>query len=92
MISSFLGSKNESICLAFEGTRVPSVSFYKTKHYSDIMSVHATATDLSSTSALSPYAKFKMALKSKEVKRQYPNLLERFLDFCKFEGLLVFSN
>jgi len=28
-----------------------------------------------------------MALKSKEVQRQYPNLLERFLDFCKFEGL-----
>ena len=27
-----------------------------------------------------------MALKSKEVQRQYPNLLERFLDFCKFEG------
>jgi hypothetical protein len=41
------------------------------------MSVHATAIDLSSTSALSPYAKFKMALKSKEVKRQYPNLLEK---------------
>ena len=30
-----------------------------------------------------------MALKSKEVQRQYPNLLERFLDFCKFEGLDV---
>ena len=30
---------------------------------------------------LSPYAKFKMALKSKEVQRQYPNLLERFLGF-----------
>jgi hypothetical protein len=27
-------------------------------------------------SRLSPYAKFKMALKSKEVQRQYPNLLE----------------
>jgi hypothetical protein len=38
---------------------------------------------------LSPYAKFKMALKSKEVKRQYPNLLEKFLDFCKFEGLSI---
>ncbi len=35
---------------------------------------------------LSPYAKFKMALKSKEVQRQYPNLLGRFLDFCNFEG------
>jgi len=50
------------------------------------MSVYATATDLSGTSVLSPYSKFKMALKSKEVKRQYPNLLEKFLDFCKFEG------
>jgi hypothetical protein len=48
------------------------------------MSLHATATDLSSV--LSPYAKFKMALKSEEVKRRYPNLLEKFLDFCKFEG------
>jgi hypothetical protein len=28
-----------------------------------------------------------MALKSKEVQRQYPNLLERFLDFCMFEGI-----
>ncbi len=53
------------------------------------MSVHAAATDLSVTSVLSPYAKFKMALKSKEVKRQYPNLLEKFLDFCKFEALNV---
>jgi hypothetical protein len=50
------------------------------------MSVYAAATDLSVTSVLSPYSKFKMALKSKEVKRQYPNLLEKFLDFCKFEG------
>jgi hypothetical protein len=30
-----------------------------------------------------------MALKSKEVQRQYPNLLERFLDFGKFKGLDV---
>lgn len=30
--------------------------------------------------------KFKMAFKSKEVQRQYPNLLERFLDFGGFEG------
>jgi hypothetical protein len=51
------------------------------------MSVYATAADQSITSVLSPYAKFKMALKSKEVKRQYPNLLEKFLDFCNFEGL-----
>lgn len=38
---------------------------------------------------LPPYAKFKMALISKEVQRQYPNLLERFLDFSKFEGFDV---
>ena len=31
--------------------------------------------------------RFKMSLKSKEVQRQYSNLLERFLNFCKFEGL-----
>ena len=30
-----------------------------------------------------------MALKSKEVKRQYPNLLEKLLDFSKFEGANV---
>jgi hypothetical protein len=30
-----------------------------------------------------------MALKSKEVQRQYPNLLSRFLDFSKFDGLDV---
>jgi hypothetical protein len=30
-----------------------------------------------------------MALKSKEVQRQYPSLLERFLDFGRFEGLDV---
>jgi hypothetical protein len=35
---------------------------------------------------VSPHAKFKMALKSKEVQRQYPNLLTRFLDFSRFEG------
>lgn len=28
-----------------------------------------------------------MALKSGEVQRQYPNLLGKFLDFCRFEGL-----
>jgi hypothetical protein len=36
---------------------------------------------------VSPYTKLKMALISKEVQRQYPNLLERFLDFGGFEGL-----
>ena len=53
------------------------------------MSVQAITADSLFTSTLSPYSKFKMALKSKEVQRQYPNLLERFLDFCKFEGLDV---
>jgi hypothetical protein len=53
------------------------------------MSVHAIATDLSVTSVLSPYARFKIALKSNEVKRQYPNLLGKFLDFCKFKGVNI---
>ena len=41
------------------------------------------------SATVSPYSKFKIALKSAEVRRQYPNLLERFLDFCRFEGLDV---
>ena len=53
------------------------------------MTVEVAADSLLVPSRLSPYAKFKMALKSKEVQRQYPSLLERFLDFCKFEGLDV---
>jgi hypothetical protein len=53
------------------------------------MSIQATTGDSLVPSTLSPYSKFKMALKSKEVQRQYPNLLERFLDFSKFEGLDV---
>ncbi len=53
------------------------------------MSILATTSDSLVPSTLSPYSKFKMALKSKEVQRQYPNLLGRFLDFCKFEGLDV---
>jgi hypothetical protein len=56
------------------------------------MSVYPTANDLSVTSVLSPYSKFKMALKSKEVKRQYPNLLEKFLDFCKLCTRIVESD
>ena len=48
-----------------------------------------TASTAGAASTLSPYSKFKMALKSKEVQRQYPNLLEKFLDFCKFEVLDV---
>jgi hypothetical protein len=51
------------------------------------MSIEAATNSFLVPPRLSPYAKFKMALKSREVQRQYPNLLERFLDFCKFEGL-----
>jgi hypothetical protein len=51
-----------------------------------MMSIEAAINSLLVPSRLSPYAKFKMALKSKEVQRQYPNLLGRFLDFCRFEG------
>ena len=51
------------------------------------MSIDSAINSFLVPSRLSPYAKFKMALKSKEVQRQYPNLLERFMDFCKFEGL-----
>jgi len=58
-----------------------------------LMSVQPTTATAAAysvvTATLSPYSKFKMALKSKEVQRQYPNLLEKFLDFCKFEGLDV---
>ena len=53
------------------------------------MSIKAITVDSVVISGLSPYSRFKMALKSKEVQRQYPNLLERFLDFCKFDGLDV---
>ncbi len=53
------------------------------------MSIQATTADSLVPTPLSPYSKFKMALKSKEVQRQYPNLLKIFLDFCKFEGLDV---
>jgi hypothetical protein len=52
------------------------------------MSLQKTAEKVGSTK-LSPYAKFKMALKSKEVQRQYPNLLGRFLGFCKIDGFTV---
>jgi len=36
----------------------------------------STDSLLVSSLRLSPYTKFKMALKSKEVQRQYPNLLD----------------
>jgi hypothetical protein len=51
------------------------------------MSTQTTTAESMATLRVSAYAKFKMALKSKEVQRQYPNLLERFLDFGKFDGL-----
>jgi hypothetical protein len=51
------------------------------------MSAPTTTADSMATSTLSSYAKFRIALKSNEVKRQYPNLLQKFLDFCKFEGI-----
>lgn len=51
------------------------------------MSVLQTgATDSLLNSTLTPYAKFEIALKSKEVQRQYPNLLLKFLVFCNFGG------
>lgn len=48
-----------------------------------------SAVDESITPRLSTFVKFRMVLKSKEVQRQYPNLLERFLDFSRFEGLNI---
>jgi integrase len=51
-----------------------------------MMSVQSGSFESFSTT-LSSYSKFRMALKSREVQRQYPNLLEKFLDFCRFEGL-----
>ena len=50
------------------------------------MTLQATSPELIPL-RVSSYTKFKMALISKEVQRQYPNLLERFLDFGGFEGL-----
>ena len=47
------------------------------------------AIDKIMSTRLTPYDKFKMVLKSKEVQRQYPNLLQRFLDFCQFDGLTI---
>ena len=52
-----------------------------------MMSAPTTTADSLATTTLSSYAKFRIALKSNEVKRQYPNLLQKFLDFCKFGGL-----
>jgi hypothetical protein len=51
------------------------------------MTLQATSHESVNPVKVSPYVKFKMVLKSKEVQRQYPNLLERFLDFGGFEGI-----
>ena len=51
------------------------------------MIAEATSPISLSQSKILPYVKFKMALKSKEVQRQYPSLLQKFLDDSKFEGL-----
>jgi hypothetical protein len=37
---------------------------------------------------LSPYQNFTFALKSKDVQRQYPSLLERFLNFVQIDGTI----
>ena len=71
----------------FHRTRNTSVSFYRTTGYNTSLSFQAATSLNSQPSKLSPYSKFRMALKSKEVQRQYPILLSRFLDFCKFDGL-----
>ena len=51
------------------------------------MTIQAATTESMVQLKVTPYAKFKIALKSREVQRRYPNLLERFLDFGKFGGL-----
>ncbi len=65
-------------------TLFTSVTFYRT---TTILGAMSDRTASLSLTGLSAYAKFNAALRSKEVRRQYPHLLERFLDFCKFEGL-----
>jgi hypothetical protein len=66
-------------------TRITSV-FYRTTPFNIMLSVQPRSVETFPTT-LSSYSKFRMALKSREVQRQYPNLLEKILDFCKFEGL-----
>ena len=79
------------ICLAFHRIRVTSVSFYGTTLHIMMSEQFGTVESFPAPllATLSPYSKFKMALKSREVQRQYPNLLERFLDFYIFEGVNV---
>jgi hypothetical protein len=75
-VVSFLWvTKVSQIWFAFDRTRITSVSFYMTTPHNVVMSIQTGATASSVTSTLSPYSEFKMALKSKEVQRQYPNLL-----------------
>ena len=38
---------------------------------------------------ISPYERFYLALKSSESKIQYPNRLQRFLDFLQIEGSTI---
>ena len=45
------------------------------------MTISAATAESVSQTRVSPYDKFKMALKSKEIQRQYPNLLSKFFDF-----------
>jgi hypothetical protein len=42
--------------------------------------------DILLSEMLSPYQNFKYALKSKDVQRQYPSLLGRFLNFLRLQG------
>jgi hypothetical protein len=43
------------------------------------MTIQAATAESMVALRMSPYAKFQMALKSKEVQKHYPNLIERFL-------------
>jgi hypothetical protein len=54
-------------------TRYTSASFYKTTSLYG-MTIQVTSPESIIPLRVSPYAKFKMALKSKEVQRQYSNL------------------
>jgi hypothetical protein len=40
-------------------------------------------------SEYSPYQNFVFALKSKDVKRQYPAMLSRFFDFIQIEKIIM---
>ena len=74
-------------CPTSHRTRITSVSFYRTTFYSIMMSIHSAINSFLVPSRLSPYAKFKMALKIKRSSKTISKSIRRFLDFCKFEGL-----